>query len=165
MTRRNVHSQADSNRYYDWIYFAWEDLRCAEQLLNEPECVNGLAFHCQQSVEKALKSYILMKSDILVDGHNLPWLCRRAMRYSKEFAQWMGACTRLTKCYIETRYPPDLPLDIDTEQAHAYYGWAREIYLFICRELEQLEATRKGHPHQQGAHAFGQHLHGGTDAP
>ena len=163
MTRRNLHNQDDSNRYYDWILFAWEDLQCAAQLFNEPECRNGMAFHCQQCVEKALKSYILLKSDTLVDGHNLPWLCKRAMRYSKEFAQWMGACTRLTKCYIETRYPADLPLNIDAAQARAYYNAAREIYLFIDRELAELAAARQEHPRQRTAPSFNQPLRGGTD--
>jgi HEPN domain-containing protein len=128
----------DSRRYYDWLDRAGDDLLCAGFLLQDDNCYNGAAFHCQQSIEKALKAYILRKSNELVDGHNLTWLCKRAMRHDKSFSAWLGESASLNKCYIETRYPADLLLDLDYGQVSRYYKMAKEMYLFICRELDAL---------------------------
>lgn len=51
----------DTLRYSDWISNAKRDLNAANILL-EHECGNDLvAFHCQQCVEKSLKSYLIAK--------------------------------------------------------------------------------------------------------
>ncbi len=73
--------------------------------MTDDRCYNLSAFHCQQAIEKALKSYILLKSGLLVDGHNLTWLCKQAMRYDPKFSDWLDESAALNRCYIETRYP------------------------------------------------------------
>jgi len=139
----------DSRRYYDWLDRAGEDILCAKALIGHDNCYNGAAFHCQQTIEKALKAYILLKSDMLVDGHNLPWLCKRAAKYDATFTDWLAQSALLNKCYIETRYPADLPLDLDYEQVQLYYGMAKEMYLFICAEVDAALDNRKAHPAQR----------------
>ena len=147
MARRN--NYADSRRYYDWLDRANEDILCAKILLEDDRCYNAAAFHCQQTIEKALKAYILLKSDILADGHNLPWLCKRASKYDNKFSGWLAQSTSLSKCYIETRYPSDLPLELDYKQVQGYYTIAKEMYFFITEEVGQALEDKSAHPAQR----------------
>ena len=147
--QRKNHSHGDSRRYYDWLDRAGEDIIAAGVLLHNDNCYNSAAFHCQQAIEKALKAYILLKSDMLVDGHNLPWLCKRAMRYNEIFTGWMEQCTELTHCYIETRYPSDLPLELDFARVTHHYHTARDMYLFICEQVDSALDQNRAHPAQK----------------
>lgn len=149
MARRS-NTFADSRRYYDWLDRAGEDIASAKILSEHESCYNNAAFHCQQTVEKALKAYILLRSDLLVDGHNLPWLCKRAGKYDETFLDWLGESASLSKCYIETRYPADIPLELTREQVRKYYEMADEMYRFICAEVDQSLAEKKNHPVQKG---------------
>lgn len=146
--RRTSQHNTDSRRYYEWLERANEDILSATLLRQSEECLNNAAFHCQQTIEKALKAYILLKSDVLVDGHNLTWLCRRAMKYDREFTQWLDECASLNHCYIETRYPADIPLDITRDDIKRYYKMAGDMYLFICREVDEIVEKKTGHPVQ-----------------
>ena len=108
--RSRMHNGNDSRRYYDWLEHSSQDLIAAKILSEDDRCYRLSAFHCQQAIEKALKAYILLKSDVLVDGHNLTWLCRQAKKYDKGFHQWFDESADLNQCYIETRYPADIEL-------------------------------------------------------
>lgn len=135
--RRHANSaNSDSKKYFDWLDRAGEDMICANMLSNDERLFNSAAFHCQQAIEKALKGYILLKSGELVDGHNLTWLCKRAMRYDKEFTTWLDESTSLNRCYIETRYPSDEIHDISYKKIKRYYKMAHEMYLFICEQVD-----------------------------
>ncbi|MGI6404245.1 MAG: HEPN domain-containing protein [Oscillospiraceae bacterium] len=150
MARRyNPHTNRDSRRYYDWLDRAGEDIICAGLLVQNDNCYNSAAFHCQQTIEKALKAYILLKSDVLPDGHNLPWLCKRAMRYDSTFSEWLDESATLNRCYIETRYPADLPLNLDFRQVMKYYQMAKSMYLFICEEVDKTLVQNRAHPSQK----------------
>ncbi|MDR2908455.1 MAG: HEPN domain-containing protein [Oscillospiraceae bacterium] len=137
MRRGNrVAPSGDSTRYYDWLDRAGEDIISAGELLKNDNCYSSAAFHCQQAVEKALKAYILFKSGQLVEGHNLPWLCKRAMRCDGKFKDWLDESVALSRCYIETRYPADLPPELGYVKVKDYYRMAKTMYLFICAEAD-----------------------------
>jgi len=149
MSRHRYAAYADSKRYYDWLSRAGEDLISAGILRKNDNCYKAVAFHCQQTIEKALKSYILLKSGELVDGHNLTWLCKRAVRYDQKFTVWLNESANLNRCYIETRYPADIPLDLDYRDIMAYYRTARDMYRFICEEVDRALNLHKVHPRQR----------------
>lgn len=149
MAKRKYAGYGDSRRYYDWLDRAGEDIQSAWLLLRDDNCYNSAAFHCQQTIEKALKAYILIKSDSLVDGHNLTWLCKRAMKYNKHFAQYLDESASLNKCYIETRYPADLPLELEYEQVKRYYEMAKTMYRYICEQTDALLESGRTHPEQR----------------
>ncbi len=138
MSRRRNRT-LDSRRYLDWLNKAGEDMRAAELLIEHCDCYNMCAFHCQQTIEKALKSFLLVASDRLVDGHNLTWLCRQALRYDRAFAQWLDESATLNRYYIETRYPTDVPFTITRDRIRFICKTAREMYDFICLQVEEEE--------------------------
>lgn len=150
MGKRHHTNYTDSTRYYDWLGRAREDITSARLLRGNHDCRNNTAFHCQQTIEKALKAYILLKSDMLVDGHNLSWLCKRAMRYDKRFAEWLDESATLNKCYIETRYPADLPLELTFDEVTGYYEMASDMYDFILSEVDSVLKNGSVHPEQRG---------------
>lgn len=149
MGKRHHTNYTDSTRYYDWLDRSKEDMLSAKILRETSECYNNAAFHCQQTIEKALKAYILLKSDILVDGHNLSWLCKRAMKYDQKFAEWLQESASLNKCYIETRYPADLPLVLTSDEVSGYYKMASDMYDFILSEVDSVLSRGFLHPEQR----------------
>jgi len=66
-------------------------------------------FHCQQAVEKALKSYLLLKGAREVRGHSVSDLCEAACRFEAEFRELVADVSSLDQYYIPTRYPNGLP--------------------------------------------------------
>ena len=68
MATNNRRSNQDSKRYFDWLDHSSADLVAASLLKEDDRCYDQAAFHCQQSIEKALKAYILLRSGRLYDG-------------------------------------------------------------------------------------------------
>lgn len=142
--RRRHKGNTDSRRYYDWLDRAGEDLICAQRLIQDDFTYNSTAFHCQQTIEKALKAYILFRSNRLVDGHNLTWLLRQAARYNSHYNDWLKVTAKLNRAYIEARYPADIPLELGYQEIHNCYEVTKEIYGYICNEVdESLESHRE----------------------
>ena len=136
MTRRRK-GASDSCFYYKWLDKALCDLQAARLLLTYGGDHYNIAFHCQQAIEKALKAYILLKSGVLVDGHNLTWLCRQAKKYDKGFHQWFDESADLNQCYIETRYPADIEREYTYKMVRNFYRMAREMYQYIFAEIDR----------------------------
>ena len=97
----------DSLKFQDWLNRAKSDLRGAE-ILHQYDGGNELvSFHCQQSVEKTLKAWLLKERNELQDGHSLVYLCKRAMEAGAPIKEQFRDCGYLNQFYIETRYPSD----------------------------------------------------------
>jgi HEPN domain-containing protein len=58
---------------------------------------------------------------IKVDGHNLTYLFRQAIRLDTHFTQWLEDSAVLNRFYIETRYPADIPLEIKKSYVQKVY--------------------------------------------
>ena len=129
--RRSKHSD-DSRLFFDWLEIAARDLLAARLLMERQQCLEIAGFHCQQAVEKGLKAYIIHASGQLVDGHNVTWLCRQAVRYTSDFGDWMEDCAKMNRLYIETRYPSDEDLHLSGETVERYHAAAQSLYDFIC---------------------------------
>lgn len=136
--RRKRQNSNDSRHYYDWLDHAGEDLVCAQLLVQDDFTYNSAAFHCQQTIEKSFKAYILLKSGRLVDGHNLTWLCRQATKHNQSYSQWLTPTAALNRAYIETRYPADNPTELEFTTVREYYNTAKELYTIICEEIDDI---------------------------
>lgn len=126
---------SDSRRYFDWLFHANLDFLAAKNLIKDTRCYNSASFHCQQCIEKALKGYLLFKKHKLYDGHNLTWLCKQAALCDSHFDQWISKSSSLNRFYIETRYPADIPLDIDTETIDDLMNSTTEMLEFITEQI------------------------------
>lgn len=133
MSYRN--KTTDSKRYFDWLFHANLDYLAAKKLIEDERCYMATAFHCQQCIEKALKGYMLYKNRKLFDGHNLTWLCKQAMMMDDHFREYLMDSVTLNKYYIETRYPADIPLDIDCETIQKLFDITTNMLNFICEQI------------------------------
>lgn len=118
----------DTLRYKDWIEKAERDIKSAK-ILKEHDCGNDVvAFHCQQSVEKLLKAYLISKGEGIVSGHSLIYLCKLSEKHNSEFKKYIKDCGFLNQYYIETRYPADNPLIISDYESEECISIAEKIY-------------------------------------
>lgn len=136
MGRRFSSNNHDSKKYYEWLDKASEDMLSAKLLMDNDLCYNAAGFHCQQAIEKALKAYLLLKTDQLYDGHNLSWLCKKAVRLDEFFYEWLDECVTLNSCYIETRYPTDIPREFGYKELKSAYNIAKDMFIFICEQVD-----------------------------
>lgn len=125
----------DSRRYQDWMNAAYDDYRAAKLLSGDNTLNNATAFHCQQCAEKALKGFILARTHQAVDGHNLTWLCRRAVSVDGSFREWMDESAALNRYYIETRYPTDIPTEISDEEMTRLLRMTERLFYYVADEL------------------------------
>lgn len=131
MSRRGSRS-TDSHYYYDWLEFAAEDLHCADILISAKQCASAAGFHCQQAIEKGIKAYLLYETMSHVDGHNITWLCKSAAKHDEHFLIWLDKTVTLNRLYIETRYPADIPVNLDFDILRGILDMAKEVYDYIC---------------------------------
>ncbi len=129
--RRSKHSD-DSRFFFDWLEIAARDLLAARLLMEQEQCLEIAGFHCQQAMEKAFKAYLIFTTGFLVDGHNVTWLCRQAIKKDPSFKRFMDPCSHMNRLYIETRYPSDEDLSLDEDDLQTYYDIARDLYDTIC---------------------------------
>ncbi|WP_283673483.1 HEPN domain-containing protein [Butyricicoccus sp. Marseille-Q5471] len=134
---------SDSQFYYKWLDKALCDLQCARILHTYGGDMYNIAFHCQQGIEKALKGYLLFRTGRHFDGHNLTYLCRQAIHLDAAFNEYLDESAALNDLYIETRYPTDLPFEIDELEIRRYLEMAEIMFAAIRKEL-----YAAGRPHQ-----------------
>ena len=126
----------DSKRYNDWFDKAKIDLRGA-QVLFESDVDNSLvAFHCQQAIEKMLKGFVLKHTKELLDGHSLVFLIRRASHIDEEMRKFTKDCAFVNQFYIETRYPADVPDEVDEYEVNECLQTAIEVLSYINNKEE-----------------------------
>ncbi|MBQ8786443.1 MAG: HEPN domain-containing protein [Oscillospiraceae bacterium] len=135
MSRKSSHN-SDSKRYYDWLFHAYQDLLAARMLITDRRLFNPTVFHCQQAIEKSLKAFLLYKHRKLFDGHNLTWLCKQAALTDQSFTKWIGKSTLLNRFYIETRYPADIPEEIDRQLVEEILEATEDMMDFICDNIK-----------------------------
>ena len=122
---------ADSVRYNDWFDKALKDLESAKILFEHDGDNAIVSFHCQQAIEKALKAFILRKKSNLIEGHSLVYLCKIAGNIEPDIKNFLKDCAFVNQFYIETRYPADIPMDVDNEEARECLDIAEKIYGFL----------------------------------
>ncbi len=129
---RSSGRKTDSKRYFDWLYYSYEDLLAARLLINDKRLCEAVIFHCQQAIEKALKGFMLLKQHKLYDGHNITWLCKQAALIDGCFTEWIPKTTELNRFYIETRYPADIHFEITGEYATATLSYTEDFITLVC---------------------------------
>lgn len=108
---------SDSKRPDDWKEKAKADIKGAKILFDHDGGYDLVTFHCQQAIEKALKSWLLKSAEELFEGHSLVFLCRTAIKHGAKLSDCLKDCAYVNQFYIETRYPADTPLNVTVEEA------------------------------------------------
>ena len=119
---------------YKWLEQVDEDITTAECLFQGRHWLY-IGFLCHQAIEKTLKAYFLFCDGYAPDGHNIIFLCKRAMKDNEKFMMWLDECVTLNGAYIQTRYPPDFEFEISKKTAYKYANMAKKLHKFVFDEL------------------------------
>ena len=130
----------DSLDIQKWIQFAEQDYDLVTAIMEThspyPIPVNIVCYHCQQSVEKILKAYLLAQGNTLEKTHDLKALLEQCCRYSSDFDSFKTACIKLTSYISSSRYPSDT--EILEQDMKLSIQAAGKILEFTKSKLEEL---------------------------
>ena len=123
----------------DWILLADKDLCAAEILYKEEDpLTNIVAFHCQQTIEKLLKAFLIENDVSLIKTHDLIKL-NGMIKEIKDLGIDEKKLIVVNEIYIEARYPGELGLLPDgiptNRQAKEFLEYAKEIKTIICNAI------------------------------
>lgn len=124
----------DTDKYNEWFIMAQKDLRSAKILFDHDADNEIVCFHCQQTLEKYLKGYLIAVTGELQQGHNLLKLCKKAMINDNKFNVFLKDMAFVNVFYIETRYPAIDPLMVSKEDTEECFRIVNEV-LAIINEL------------------------------
>ena len=130
---------ADSTNYKDWVERAEEDLRAAKIILaNDDGPRRSAATHIQQAVEKVLKAYLVFKTGHTIRSHSLEHLLGVCSDYDKEFGDYLDddGIGQISDYYIDSRYPSDIPFELDESEVIASKEIAEEIFEKVVKKLK-----------------------------
>ncbi|MDR3284041.1 MAG: HEPN domain-containing protein, partial [Treponema sp.] len=101
---------------------------------------NIIAFHCQQTIEKYLKAYLIENDVPLIKTHDLIKL-NGMIKEIKDLGIDRSKLTIINEVYIESRYPGELGLLPDgmptDEQSQEFIEYAKEVKTIIINELKK----------------------------
>lgn len=118
-----------------------KDFRGAE-ILFEYEADYGLVcFHCQQTIEKYFKGYLLYQTGVLQEGHGLIKLCKKATEFDVQFKNFIKDCAFVNAYYIETRYPSEDPLNITEEEVVMCLDITKRIMSLVDNSIRNEKET------------------------
>jgi len=131
-------------RVKELVKYSKLDLDSALKLLESPELTQSAAFHCQQSIEKALKALIEEKINKVPRTHDLEKLYGLIEEYGIKLKIDEDILDQVNDVYIETRYPSDLGLVPEgipkVETIKYFYDLSESIYKQVIEILNIQQA-------------------------
>ena len=123
----------------DWIMLADNDLYAAEILLKDDQpLTNIVSFHCQQTIEKYLKAFLIENDIPLIKTHDLIKL-NDMVKEVKDLSIDEDKLDGINEVYTSSRYPCELGLLPDGmpsyKQAQEFVEYAKEVKRLIINEL------------------------------
>jgi len=133
----------DNKRIYEWFRFGDNDLIAANHLALTlyPQPLEIICYHCQQTVEKYLKGYLIFHGvEEPPKTHNLMALCGMCSESNSLFDSIVAKCNALNAYGVQPRYPDEIYIDEGIMTKALEY--ANQIKDFsplqaVRRELEQ----------------------------
>jgi len=113
----------------EWFKFADMDLASADYLQGLlPKPLEIICYHCQQSVEKYLKGYLIYNgTDEPPKIHNLAELCESCSAFDERFHGFAHICGILTRYGVGPRYPREIEVtEHDMKKALEYAHLIRD---------------------------------------
>lgn len=124
-----------SIEYKEWVNYSEKDYIAAQFLMtavNPP--IEIICYHCQQSVEKLLKAF-LIKNDIIPSRtHDLNLLVNECIKIENTISILKKECNRLNDFGVNTRYPNNM--DLELEDAKIALKDAEKIKEYILSKID-----------------------------
>jgi HEPN domain-containing protein len=124
------------NTIQRWIEKADHDLGAAEvTYLYIPKCRDIITFHCQQAVEKYLKSYLLFLDIPLKRTHNLTFLLGLISKKENVANEIYDKAAELEDFAVEIRYP-DTIIELTDQDIARAIQIAKEFRKYIITKMD-----------------------------
>lgn len=123
----------DSVNYEDWLLKAENDLKAAKGILGyyEEPPTDTICYHCHQTAEKMLKGFLARNGTKFSKMHDLIALLNLCLLNDQSLEILRGGLEALNKYYIETRYPPDMPIVYSKQEAEEAIDKAEFVFKAI----------------------------------
>ena len=122
----------------EWITKAEHDLGMAElAIVNKPEYKDIICFHCQQSAEKYLKTYLVRLDINFKKSHSLIYLLDLLVIGENVPDSLYETADILEDYGVEVRYPGD-GIELNEEDMKEAYQAALKIKEFVKDKLNRL---------------------------
>ncbi len=124
----------DKEKRVEWegrIKRAISDYNSAKKLIDGDEkYLDTAVYHCQQSVEKILKSFLVYKDIQFEKVHSIVYLVSKCAKIERGFEKWYDSAETLTPYATVFRYPGDY-FEPEIEDVDEAIGYAKEIINFV----------------------------------
>lgn len=121
----------NNNLVKQWIYKANSDLGIAKLALdNQVKYTDAICFHCQQSVEKYLKAYLIARDIVFRRTHSISYLLDLIDDVEEVSSDLYRKAEVLESYAVEIRYP-DNWYEATKEEAMEAYEISLEFRKFV----------------------------------
>ncbi|OGU15168.1 MAG: hypothetical protein A2X61_15065 [Ignavibacteria bacterium GWB2_35_12] len=99
-----------------------------------PKYRDTIAFHCQQAVEKYLKTYLLKLGTEIIKTHDLVYLFEIINKKESIESSWFNKLAMLQEYSVEIRYP-DQQIELSDEDINHALQIANEVREFVVGKI------------------------------
>lgn len=118
-----------------WLTKAKQDIRAAKvDLAAEPPLLEDAVFHCQQSVEKAMKGFLTSHDIVFRKTHDLDELACACAKVDSALKTKLDPAKDLTTYAWEFRYPGESE-EISLDEVNKALQTAKEVYGLILERM------------------------------
>ena len=125
----------DLTTFETWRLKAEEDWTAASILAEHGGPAATICFLCEQVAEKYLKGYLLLRRQPPKRIHHLDVLLEDCIAFDDSFRRPVDDAVFLKRYYIESRYPDDLPEDVQPEEAAEAMTAASHVRDFVLAQV------------------------------
>jgi HEPN domain-containing protein len=119
--------------WLSWISRAISDYNSAKKLFSgKNKFLDTSVFHCQQAVEKILKSFLVYREVKFEKVHNIVYLLDRCSEIDNSFQKWYTVAEIITPYATLFRYPGDY-FEPDIEDVVEALKNSKNIINFVLR--------------------------------
>lgn len=129
---------------HNWLMKSRRDLLSAKRLVRgEEPYLDTAIYHCQQSVEKAVKGWLVYHDQPFEKSHDLRLLVTQASEVELKFKDWLDIAVQVAPYATAYRYPGEI-LEPTKEEYEEAFKAASKFYEFVCSMLpSELSAPKK----------------------
>jgi HEPN domain-containing protein len=126
-------TDAERKHLEQWIEKAEHDLIAAKLIIeHQPMILDIACFHCQQAVEKYLKTFLVFKKEEFPRTHNLDLLLQNCLAHSQEFASI--DLKNLEDFAVRGRYPHDF-LQPEAAETREFLQIAESVKALVLKNI------------------------------
>lgn len=127
-------TEAEKKHLCQWIEKAEHDLIAAVLIVeHQPLILDIACFHCQQAVEKYLKTYLVFKKQEFPKTHNLDLLQQMCSNYEAAFAAI--DLKNMEDFAVRRRYPHDF-IQPELEETQDFIKITETVKALVLKEMD-----------------------------